>query len=29
MNFLTWLYLDRKYLKAATPNVTKGPLGGT
>lgn len=25
MNFLTWLYLYRKYLQAATPNVTKGP----
>ncbi len=25
MNFLTWLYFYRKYLAAATPNVTKGP----
>jgi general secretion pathway protein G len=25
MNFLTWLYFYRKYLQAATSNVTKGP----
>jgi prepilin-type N-terminal cleavage/methylation domain-containing protein len=25
MHFLTWLYLYRKYLEAAAPNVTKGP----
>ncbi|TDJ63175.1 MAG: prepilin-type N-terminal cleavage/methylation domain-containing protein [Proteobacteria bacterium] len=25
MNFLAWLYLYRKYLEAATSNVTKGP----